>query len=69
MGVGNGTDALAIAFGALGLAAGDGVLVADDEGGYAATAAAQLGLRVRVHGPRRTWRPRRDASGTWRPWW
>jgi len=48
VGVGNGTDALAVAFGALGLAAGDGVLVSDDEGGYAATAAAQLGLRVRV---------------------
>jgi dTDP-4-amino-4,6-dideoxygalactose transaminase len=48
VGVGNGTDALAVAFGALGLRAGDGVLVADDEGGYASTAAAQLGLRVRV---------------------
>ena len=48
VGVGNGTDALAIAFGALGLRAGDGVLVSDDEGGYAATAASQLGLRVRV---------------------
>lgn len=48
VGVGNGTDALAIAFGALGLAPGDGVLVADDEGGYAATAATQLGLPVRV---------------------
>ena len=48
VGVGNGTDALAVAFGALGLNPGDGVLVADDEGGYAATAAAQLGLRVRV---------------------
>jgi dTDP-4-amino-4,6-dideoxygalactose transaminase len=48
VGVGNGTDALALAFGALGLRPGDGVLVRDDEGGYAATAAAQLGLRVRV---------------------
>jgi aminotransferase EvaB len=48
VGVGNGTDALAVAFGALGLGRGDGVLVADDEGGYAATAAAQLGLRVHV---------------------
>lgn len=48
VGVGNGTDALAVAFGALGLRPGDGVLVADDEGGYAATAAAQLGLRVHV---------------------
>jgi dTDP-4-amino-4,6-dideoxygalactose transaminase len=48
VGVGNGTDALAVALGALGLHAGDGVLVADDEGGYAATAASQLGLRVRV---------------------
>ena len=48
VGVGNGTDALAVAFGALGLRAGDGVLLADDEGGYAATAAAQLGLRVHV---------------------
>lgn len=48
VGVGNGSDALAVSFGALGLRAGDGVLVADDEGGYAATAAAQLGLRVHV---------------------
>jgi len=48
VGVGNGTDALAVAFGALGLRPGDGVLVADDEGGYAATAAAQLGLGVHV---------------------
>jgi len=48
VGVGNGSDALAVAFGALGLSAGDGVLVSDDEGGYAAGAAAQLGLAVRV---------------------
>lgn len=48
VGVGNGTDALVLAFAALGLSAGDGVLVCDDEGGYAAGAAAQLGLRVQV---------------------
>ena len=48
VGVGNGTDALAVAFGALGLQPGDGLLLSDDEGGYAATAAAQLGLRAHV---------------------
>lgn len=48
VGVGNGSDALAVAFAALGLASGSTVLVAADEGGYAAAAAAQLGLRVRA---------------------
>jgi dTDP-4-amino-4,6-dideoxygalactose transaminase len=48
VGCGNGTDALALAFAALGLAPGSAVLVAADEGGYAAGAAAQLGLGVRV---------------------
>ena len=48
VGVGNGTDALVLAFASLGLAPGSAVLVAADEGGYAATAAAQLGLRIRV---------------------
>jgi len=44
VGVGNGTDALAIAFAALGLPTGSAVLVAADEGGYAATAARMTGL-------------------------
>jgi aminotransferase EvaB len=48
VGVASGTDALVLAFAALGLAPGSAVLVAADEGGYAAGAAAQLGLRVRV---------------------
>ncbi len=48
VGVGNGTDALVLAFAALGLAPGSTVLVAADEGGYAAGAATQLGLRVRA---------------------
>ncbi len=48
VGVGNGSDALGIAFTALGLGPGAAVLVPADEGGYAAAAAAQLGLRVRA---------------------
>ncbi|WP_374457052.1 DegT/DnrJ/EryC1/StrS family aminotransferase [Nocardioides sp.] len=44
VGVGNGTDALVVAMTALGLAPGAGVLVAADEGGYAATAARLAGL-------------------------
>jgi dTDP-3-amino-2,3,6-trideoxy-4-keto-D-glucose/dTDP-3-amino-3,4,6-trideoxy-alpha-D-glucose/dTDP-2,6-dideoxy-D-kanosamine transaminase len=44
LGLGNGTDALAIAFLALDLAPGSGVLVAANEGGYAASAARQVGL-------------------------
>ena len=44
VGVGNGTDALAVAMAALELPAGAGVLVAADEGGYAATAARMVGL-------------------------
>jgi len=44
VGVGNGTDALAIAFTALDLPRGSGVLVAANEGGYAATAARLAGL-------------------------
>ncbi|MCF6376061.1 DegT/DnrJ/EryC1/StrS family aminotransferase [Nocardioides KLBMP 9356] len=44
VGVGNGTDALVVAFTALGLSPGAGVLVAADEGGYAATAARIAGL-------------------------
>jgi dTDP-3-amino-2,3,6-trideoxy-4-keto-D-glucose/dTDP-3-amino-3,4,6-trideoxy-alpha-D-glucose/dTDP-2,6-dideoxy-D-kanosamine transaminase len=44
VGVGNGTDALAVAFAALGLAPGAGVLLAANEGGYAATAARMVGL-------------------------
>lgn len=48
VGVGNGTDALALAFAALGLRPGSKILVSNDEGGYAATAAAQLGLGIRV---------------------
>lgn len=44
VGVGSGTDALVIAFAALGLSPGSGVLVAANEGGYAATAARLAGL-------------------------
>ena len=44
VGVGNGTDALVVAFSALGLSPGAGVLVAADEGAYAATAARIAGL-------------------------
>ena len=44
VGVGNGTDALAVAFTALGLSRGAGVLLAANEGGYAATAARLAGL-------------------------
>lgn len=44
VGVGNGTDALAVAMSALDLRPGAGVLVAADEGGYAATAARMAGL-------------------------
>ena len=44
VGVGNGTDALVVAFTALDLPPGAGVLVAADEGGYAATAARLAGL-------------------------
>ncbi len=44
VGVGNGTDALAIAFTALRLAPGAGVLLAANEGGYAAAAARMVGL-------------------------
>ena len=59
VGVGNGTDALAIAFAALGLSPGAGVLVAANEGGYAATAARLAGLEPRRDGRRRAtrWRP------------
>ena len=42
--MGNGTDALVVALTALGLSPGAGVLVAADEGGYAATAARIAGL-------------------------
>jgi dTDP-4-amino-4,6-dideoxygalactose transaminase len=44
VGVGNGTDALVIALCALELAPGTGVLIAANEGGYAATAARLAGL-------------------------
>ncbi|MBV9831153.1 MAG: DegT/DnrJ/EryC1/StrS family aminotransferase, partial [Marmoricola sp.] len=44
VGVGNGTDALVLAFAALELPAGSRVLVAANEGGYAATAARLAGL-------------------------
>jgi dTDP-3-amino-2,3,6-trideoxy-4-keto-D-glucose/dTDP-3-amino-3,4,6-trideoxy-alpha-D-glucose/dTDP-2,6-dideoxy-D-kanosamine transaminase len=44
VGVANGTDALALAFAALELPHGSGVLIAANEGGYAATAARQVGL-------------------------
>ncbi|MGY2876922.1 dTDP-3-amino-2,3,6-trideoxy-4-keto-D-glucose/dTDP-3-amino-3,4,6-trideoxy-alpha-D-glucose/dTDP-2,6-dideoxy-D-kanosamine transaminase [Marmoricola sp. URHA0025 HA25] len=44
VGVGNGTDALVVAMTALELPQGAGVLVAADEGGYAATAARIAGL-------------------------
>lgn len=44
VGVGNGTDALAIAFATLDLPPGAGVLVAANEGGYAATALRLAGL-------------------------
>lgn len=44
VGVGNGTDALVIAMCALELAPGTGVLIAANEGGYAATAARLAGL-------------------------
>jgi len=48
VGVASGTDALVLALAVLGLGPGDAVLVAADEGGYAAGAAAQLGLAVRA---------------------
>jgi dTDP-4-amino-4,6-dideoxygalactose transaminase len=48
VGVANGTDALVLAFSALGLTRGAGVLVAAVEGGYAATAARLAGLEPRV---------------------
>ncbi len=44
VGVANGTDALAVAFATLELPRGSGVLIAANEGGYAATAARQVGL-------------------------
>jgi aminotransferase EvaB len=44
VGVGNGTDALALAFAVLDLPPGSCVLVTATEGGYAATAARQVGL-------------------------
>lgn len=44
VGVGNGTDALAVAFAALDLTPGAEVLLAANEGGYAATAARMVGL-------------------------
>jgi dTDP-4-amino-4,6-dideoxygalactose transaminase len=44
VGVGNGTDALAIALGALDLPAGSSVLVPVNDGGFAATAARATGL-------------------------
>jgi dTDP-4-amino-4,6-dideoxygalactose transaminase len=44
VGVGNGTDALVVAFTALDLSPGAAVLVAANEGGYAATAARMAGL-------------------------
>lgn len=49
VGVGNGTDALVIAFFAVALPAGSTVLVAADDGGYAATAARLAGLVPRVY--------------------
>lgn len=45
VGVANGTDALVLAMLALDLPAGSAVLVAANEGGYAATAARSIGLR------------------------
>jgi aminotransferase EvaB len=48
LGVANGTDALALAFAALELAPGSGILIAANEGGYAATAARQVGLEPMV---------------------
>jgi dTDP-4-amino-4,6-dideoxygalactose transaminase len=48
VGVGNGTDALVLAFTSLGLSPGADVLVAAVEGGYAATAARLAGLVPRV---------------------
>jgi dTDP-4-amino-4,6-dideoxygalactose transaminase len=48
VGVANGTDALVLAFSALALTRGAGVLVAAVEGGYAATAARLAGLEPRV---------------------
>jgi dTDP-4-amino-4,6-dideoxygalactose transaminase len=48
VGVANGTDALVIAFSALGLSPGAGVIVAAVEGGYAASAARLVGLDPRV---------------------
>ena len=44
VGVANGTDALALAFETLELPRGSGILIAANEGGYAATAARQVGL-------------------------
>jgi aminotransferase EvaB len=44
LGVASGTDALALAFTALELPPGSGILIAANEGGYAATAARQVGL-------------------------
>jgi aminotransferase EvaB len=44
VGVGNGTDALAVAFAVLDLPRGSGILIAANEGGYSASAARQAGL-------------------------
>jgi dTDP-4-amino-4,6-dideoxygalactose transaminase len=44
VGVANGTDALSLAFTALELPPGSGILIAANEGGYAATAARQAGF-------------------------
>ena len=69
VGVGNGTDALAVAFTALGLPAGSGVLVADNEGGYASTAARMAGLEpVVMDVDEATMAPSaRDAESALRP--
>lgn len=45
VGVGNGSDALGIAFAAIGLVPGDGVLVPPNDAGFAAGAALSVGLR------------------------
>ena len=67
VGVGNGTDALTIAFAALRLSAGSAVLVAADEGGYAATAARLAGLVPVAYDTGDAGPTTEDLDAAWRP--
>lgn len=67
VGVGNGTDALALALTALGLPVGSAVLVAADEGGYAATAARMAGLVPVAHDSGALGPSVDDLAAAWRP--